>query len=90
MHSHPWAWGASLMLVGGYREYRCTGQTATVQTFRPGAVNHFGVTDRHRIELLGADCWTLLLVGDYAQPWGFEPACDDGAGVAGAAGGAAD
>lgn len=76
VHSHPWAWGVSLVLVGGYREHRCTAEVATVQDFPPGTVNAFSVADQHRIELLAKDCWTLFLVGDYAQPWGFSPACD--------------
>jgi hypothetical protein len=75
VHSHPWAWSSSLVLVGGYREYRCTGERRTVREYRPGDVNVLAASDQHRIELLDRDCWTLFLVGDYAQPWGFYPAC---------------
>jgi hypothetical protein len=45
------------------------------QDYLPGSVNLLGPEDRHRIELLGADCWTLFLVGPYAQPWAFHPVC---------------
>jgi hypothetical protein len=75
VHSHPWAWSASLILAGGYREHRCRGEVRTVTTFRPGDVNVIGADDLHRIELLEAECWTLFLVGDFAAPWGFAPAC---------------
>ena len=75
VHSHPWGWALSVILVGGYREYRCVGDVRTVREYHPGDVNQLGPEDRHRIELLEADCWTLFLVGDYAQPWGFAPAC---------------
>ena len=77
VHSHPWAWGISLILTGGYREYRCADDdVSSVSLYEPGDVNVFTAADRHRIELLDKDCWTLLLVGPYQQPWGFTPACD--------------
>ena len=76
VHSHPWRWSASLILSGGYREERCTETGAReVRDYRPGDVNVLRPDDRHRIDLLGPDCWTLFLVGDYAQPWGFSPRC---------------
>jgi hypothetical protein len=76
VHSHPWAWALSLILSGGYTEERCdpTGQR-TVHTYRPGDVNVLVPTDRHRVELLESDCWTLFLTGDYQQPWTFFPHC---------------
>jgi len=78
VHSHPWTWGASLILVGGYTEHRCTpdGRHST-HTYTAGTVNVLQPRDRHRIELLGADCWTLFLAGPYAQAWGFFPSCED-------------
>ena len=78
VHSHPWSWGASLILVGGYLEHRCLpdGRHVT-QEYPPGAVNALRPHDRHRIDLLGPDCWTLFLAGAYSQPWGFFPTCED-------------
>jgi len=75
VHSHPWQWAASLILVGGYREYRCTPQGHEWREYHAGDVNILAPDDRHRIELLGADCWTLFLVGAYAHPWRFAPLC---------------
>jgi hypothetical protein len=76
MHSYPWAWSASLILVGGYREFRCgAGGVTTCRTLQPGDLNVIRPDDRHRIELLGGDCWTVFLAGDYAQPWRFFPRC---------------
>lgn len=77
VHSHPWEFSASIILVGGYREYRCTG-TGSVEearTFRPGDINVILPTDRHRIELLEADCWTLFLAGSFERDWAFSPGC---------------
>lgn len=76
VHSHPWTWALSLILVGGYREQRCTPDgTSTTSEYRPGDVNVLGPHDRHRIDLLETDCWTLFLTGDYAQPWSFSSPC---------------
>jgi hypothetical protein len=72
VHSHPWDWGCSLILVGGYVEHRwLTDGTWVSRTVEAGDVNVILPTDRHRVDLLGADCWSLFLAGVYAQPWGF-------------------
>lgn len=76
VHSHPWNWSASLILVGGYREERCdaAGQTI-VRVFQPGDVNVLAAADQHRIDLLSADCWTVFLAGNFERPWNFRAAC---------------
>lgn len=77
VHSHPWGWSASLIVVGGYREFRCRpGGGVVVRDFRPGDVNELGADDQHRIDLLGPDCWTIFLAGDFRQPWRFLPLCE--------------
>lgn len=60
VHSHPWAWSCSLILVGGYREYRCMDSGLQTFEYREFDLNLIGATDRHRIELLERDCWTLF------------------------------
>lgn len=76
VHSHPWGWSASLILVGGYREQRCAGHGETIiREYNPGDVNVLQAHDKHRIDLIGAECWTLFLAGSYQQPWGFAPQC---------------
>ncbi len=75
VHSHPWGWASSLILVGGYREYRCVGGRTTINEYVPGDVNVLAPTDTHRIELFAKDCWSLFMAGDYQQPWAFEAAC---------------
>jgi quercetin dioxygenase-like cupin family protein len=76
VHSHPWGWSASLILSGGYREERCSphGQRTT-RELHPGDVNIIEANDKHRIDLIAKDCWTLFLAGNYQQPWGFAPRC---------------
>lgn len=76
VHSHPWGFSCSLILVGGYREERCDhAGRRTARIYRPGEVNVLEAATRHRIDLLEADCWTLFLVGRVTQGWAFSPAC---------------
>jgi hypothetical protein len=76
VHSHPWLWSASLILVGGYREIRCSRDgTQTTRVYQPGDVNLLTADDRHRVELLENDCWTLFMAGPYVKPWEFAPSC---------------
>ena len=78
VHSHPWAWSASLILVGGYRETRCLPNGARVQReYLPGDMNVILANDRHRIDLIERDCWTLFLAGPFLQAWSFHPLCGD-------------
>jgi hypothetical protein len=76
VHSHPWGWSASLILTGGYREERCDGSgQMTVRTYQPGDINVLEPEAKHRIDLLGADCWTLFMAGNFEQAWAFESRC---------------
>ena len=78
VHSHPWE-AFSLLLVGGYRDHRCVGlgdaEHTSCRDFWAGDVNHIQPTDRHRVELLTPDVWTLLVRGPLVQDWTFSPAC---------------
>jgi len=76
VHSHPWTWAASVILVGSYQEHRCDAQGRhTERTFGPGDINVLEPHVRHRIELVTDDCWTLVLAGEYQQSWTFFPSC---------------
>lgn len=78
VHSHPWS-AVSFILAGAYRDHRCPvghdPSVAIVQTYRAGDVNHIQPEDRHRVELLTPDVWTLLVRGPMVQDWAFFPAC---------------
>jgi len=76
VHSHPWSWAASVILVGRYQEHRCDAQDRhTARTYQPGDINVLEPHVRHRIQLLTEDCWTLVLAGEYQQSWTFFPSC---------------
>ena len=78
VHSHPWGWSASLILAGGYSEERCTpdGKRVT-REYKPGDVNVITADDKHRIDLLRQDCWTLFLAGHFEKAWEFAPRCEE-------------
>lgn len=64
------------ILAGGYKEERCAEDgTKETRDFLPGDVNVLQPEDKHRIDLIGEDCWTLFLAGDYQQAWNFSPQC---------------
>lgn len=78
VHTHPWGWSASVILVGGYREERCSADgRVSVREYLPGEINIIAADDKHRIDLLSRDCWTLFLAGSFAKNWHFEPRCGD-------------
>ena len=79
VHTHPWGWSASLILAGGYREERCDPEGhISVREYRPGDVNILTADDKHRIDLLSSDCWSLFLAGNYEKQWDFSPRCSGG------------
>jgi hypothetical protein len=79
LHNHPWRWGASLVLAGGYIEVlRVRAQAGGFARDRvlqrpvlPGSINRLKADTFHRVELLERDCWTLFASGPVVQSWGF-------------------
>lgn len=76
LHNHPWHWAVSLVLTGGYVEYRMEGKDGAVtrRVIRPLSLNLIRKDTFHRVELLepGKGAWTLFIAGKRAaEPWGF-------------------
>lgn len=82
-HNHPWAWARSLILRGGYLEYR-HGEIAILQRsrtsrsgfgayewFEPGNWSALSRDDYHRIEDVREGTWTLFVAGPQVQEWGY-------------------
>lgn len=67
LHSHPWRWALSLMLVGGYIEERMTRK----HRVRPGAVNFIRDSDFHRVDLVDGEAWSLFVTGPKTGTWYF-------------------
>lgn len=73
LHNHPWVWGLSFILTGGYMEERRVGNTVIRMKRKPLTFNFLKANDFHRVELLDprAGCWTLFLAGPRCQDWSF-------------------
>ena len=79
-HNHPWRVSFSLILTGGYKEFRWNAKEKRVDEryFVPGSLNLLRREDYHRVELLDPEqgCWTLFCSVDRLQKsdgtdWGF-------------------
>lgn len=71
-HNHPWAWSVSLVLAGGYLEWRLEDGVMRPRVLLPGNVNFIRANDYHRVELLKeSGAWTLFVAGPKLQSWGF-------------------
>lgn len=75
LHSHPWSWAVSLVLVGGYREERRVGDSVVSRIVKPWSLNFLRGSDYHRVDLLEEDAWTLFLVGPKVSTWFFWDRC---------------
>jgi hypothetical protein len=72
LHSHPWRWAVSLVLVGGYIEERRTADgRIEMKVCRPGSINRLKASDFHRVDLRDGEAWTLFLVGPKVAQWYF-------------------
>lgn len=77
LHNHPWAWGISLVLAGGYsEEYRDDwdgkeGWHVARRTVRPRTLHLIRASDFHRVDLLDGEAWTLFFAGPRTKDWGF-------------------
>ncbi len=71
LHSHPWRWAMSIVLVGGYVEFRRHGDAVRSRKVTPLALNFIRGTDYHRVELLEDDAWSIFIVGPKVSSWSF-------------------
>lgn len=71
LHNHPFRWSCSLILVGGYLEYRRLHDSIVKRLIKPFRLNWIDCDDFHRVELLQKDAWSLFIVGPRTQSWGF-------------------
>jgi hypothetical protein len=74
LHSHPWAWALSLILVGGYDEDRRNNESLLIHRkwVSPGSLNLITQDDYHRVDLRGGrTCWSLFLAGPKVDSWNF-------------------
>jgi hypothetical protein len=81
LHDHP-KWFVSFGLKGGYEEeyaslvkgcapYTTDRYVKLFRVWRAPWVRYFPALHRHRLQVKGKDCWTLVLVGRPKRKWGF-------------------
>lgn len=71
LHNHPWKTASFYILSGGYTEERLVDDEIVRLTYRAGDVNRLDWSSYHRIDQLEPHTWTLGLVGERIQDWGF-------------------
>lgn len=75
LHSHPWKWSFSFILVGGYMEERRVrhGLKWIVErrAVLPFTFNFLSGNDYHRVDLLQEDAWTIFVAGPKIETWYF-------------------
>jgi hypothetical protein len=71
MHNHPWSTAAFLIVSGGYTEERLVDGSVVTTTLRAGDVNRLDASTYHRITAIEPNTWTIGLIGDRVQDWGF-------------------
>jgi hypothetical protein len=82
-HDHPWSFGMSLILSGGYYERKISHTTNPIgkpedqvpinmDYLSTGRINVFSGKDYHRVILPeNGEAWTLFLTGPRKKIWGF-------------------
>jgi hypothetical protein len=78
LHNHPWEWGLSLILAGGYSEEFREGFTqdswwVNRREKGPGQLNLIRAGDFHRVDLHDEQkgAWSLFFAGPRTSDWGF-------------------
>jgi hypothetical protein len=81
LHNHPWAWGLSLILAGGYSEEYLTEEVHDEVSWSwdvrrrvvpPWSFHRIRSGDFHRVDLLDPrGAWTLFVAGPRTSDWGF-------------------
>lgn len=82
MHNHPWARATFTILSGGYVEERLVDPVEgfgehlgvapkATRVLGPGDVNQLDASTFHRIVSVEPDTWTIGVVGERVQEWGF-------------------
>jgi hypothetical protein len=71
LHNHPWRTARFLIISGGYTERRLVDGVIVHRQLRPGEVNELDASTYHRVDHAEPNTWTLGLIGERCQDWGF-------------------
>lgn len=70
-HNHPWRSALFRIVSGGYTEERLVDGELVTATLRPGDTNRLAFDTFHRVTAIEPETWTVGLIGDRMQDWGF-------------------
>ena len=71
LHNHPWRTARFLIVSGGYVEERLVDGRIERRILQPGDVNHLADDTFHRVDTVWPNTFTVGLLGDRVQDWGF-------------------
>lgn len=68
LHSHPFKWSLSFILVSGYSEERLLADGRVIKkTYRPFGFNFLTEKDYHRVDLDNGKAWTIFITGSRSK-----------------------
>ncbi len=71
MHNHPWMTARFMIVSGGYVEERMVDGRVRERRLRVGDVNALDAGTFHRVAHVEPNTWTVGIVGERVQDWGF-------------------
>lgn len=71
LHNHPWRTAKFLVATGGYTERRLVDGRTVHRRLGPGDLNELDASTFHRIDHVEPNTWTIGLIGERCQDWGF-------------------
>lgn len=71
LHNHPWRTAKFLIACGGYVEERLVDGVRVERELAPGNVNELDASTFHRVLIVKPNTWTIGIVGERCQEWGF-------------------
>jgi hypothetical protein len=68
LHSHPFKWSFSIVLVAGYSEERKQPDgSVVIKVVRPWSINFLSDKDFHRVDLDNGEAWTIFFTGNRSK-----------------------
>lgn len=71
LHNHPWRTARFLVVSGGYKERRLVDGAVVHRDLKPGDINELDAATYHRVDHVEPNTWTIGLIGERVQDWGF-------------------
>ncbi len=70
-HNHPFLYSFSIILAGGYVEFKIKDGKQSVKILNPLSFNFINKKIFHRVELISETVWTIFFTGPRLKNWYF-------------------